>query len=132
MNERTVGGPELFAGALQASGRAEIVGQKTIGDGRLQWVAPLEDGSGLKMTIGLVQFGDNAHLDGFGIQPDGVVSNENLEMQRVYEKFVPMNRIQNSSVWMKNKDVLGAQQRLNYLGYTTKENSYLIEILNLH
>ena len=124
VNERTVGGPELFAGALQANGRAEIIGQKTIGDGRLQWVAPLEDGSGLKMTIGLVQFGNNAYLDGFGIQPDGVVNNENLEMQRVYERFVPMNLIQNSTVWMKNKDVLGAQQRLSYLGYATKENSY--------
>lgn len=123
-NERSVGGSEIFSSALQKNAYAVVVGQPTMGDGGLQWITPLDDGSGVKLTIGQVLTADAYSFDDMGVQPTHVVANENHEIERIYTRFAAMNSIRDSIVGMKDEDTLGAQQRLNYLGYTVKESGY--------
>jgi carboxyl-terminal processing protease len=42
---------EILDGALQDDNRATLVGTRTFGKGLVQAVQPLEDGSGIKVTI---------------------------------------------------------------------------------
>lgn len=50
VNHGTASGAELVAGALQDSGRANIIGQRTYGKGTVQQIFPLSDGSSLHVT----------------------------------------------------------------------------------
>jgi carboxyl-terminal processing protease len=51
INENSAASSEIFAGALQDNKRALVLGTKSFGNGSLQTVETLRDGSGLKLTI---------------------------------------------------------------------------------
>lgn len=123
-NERSVGSSEIFTGSIKEFPNVAVVGKQTFGDGRLQWIVPLQDGSGVKLTIGMIFTSNMKQIDSIGIHPTYLVENKNSEIERVLNVFSPMNSIRHSVIGMKDKDTLGAQERLNYLGYTTEESGY--------
>lgn len=73
INERSASASEIFAGAMQDYGVAEIVGTQSFGKGIVQSIIPLSDGSAVKMTIAdyYTPLGRNIH--GVGITPDIIV-----------------------------------------------------------
>lgn len=73
INGNSASASEVFAGALQDYGRAEIIGTQSYGKGVVQNIIPLTDGSGLKLTIASYFTPLGRNLDGTGIEPDQVV-----------------------------------------------------------
>ena len=66
---------EIVAGALQATGRADLVGSPTYGKGSVQQIFLFEDGAGLKLTVArYVLPGGRMIPDGEGLVPDVVAS----------------------------------------------------------
>ncbi len=65
---------EIFAGAMQDRGRAQLVGQKTFGKGTMQEWAQLSDGmGGFRLTIAKWLTPDGHWVHQKGIEPDVVV-----------------------------------------------------------
>jgi carboxyl-terminal processing protease len=69
----TASGAEVIAGALQARGRAVLVGEKTYGKGAVQNVYDLSDGSSLHVTVAKLFTPDHRLIDGNGLEPDETV-----------------------------------------------------------
>jgi len=70
VNGNSASGSEAMAGALQAQGRAHIAGMTTFGKGSMNVLYPLEDGSGLYLTIARWITPDGRMIEGTGIVPD--------------------------------------------------------------
>lgn len=64
---------EIFAGAVQDTGRGVIIGEKTFGKGSVQTVIPLKDGGALVMTTAKYLTPKNRSLSKVGVKPDIVV-----------------------------------------------------------
>lgn len=73
VNQGSASASEIFAGAVQDTGRGVIVGQKTFGKGSVQTVIPLKDGSALIMTTAKYLTPKNRSLSKVGVKPDVVV-----------------------------------------------------------
>ena len=73
VNGNSASASEIFAGALQDTDKAEIVGTTTFGKGIVQSVIPLSDGTAVKLTIAkyFTPSGNDIHEK--GIEPDYVV-----------------------------------------------------------
>jgi carboxyl-terminal processing protease len=65
---------EILSGALQDDKRAILVGTQTFGKGLVQSVRPLEDGSGLAVTIARYHTPSGRDINKRGIEPDVKVS----------------------------------------------------------
>mmetsp|Transcript_32503 Transcript_32503/g.62453 ORF Transcript_32503/g.62453 Transcript_32503/m.62453 type:complete len:508 (+) Transcript_32503:305-1828(+) len=74
VNEGTASASEIVAGALLDNGRAQVLGSKTYGKGRIQSVFDLKDGSGLFVTVAMYQTPNNNIIDKVGITPDHACS----------------------------------------------------------
>lgn len=61
---------EILAGALQDNNRAVLIGTKTFGKGLVQSVHPLEDGSGLAVTVAKYFTPNGRDINKKGIEPD--------------------------------------------------------------
>lgn len=61
---------EILAGALQDTGAATLVGNKSFGKGSVQIVLPLLAGDAVKMTIAKYYTPSGRSIDGTGIEPD--------------------------------------------------------------
>ena len=61
---------EVLAGALQDNHRAKIVGTRTFGKGLIQSLHPLEDGSGLAVTIAKYETPNHHDINRVGLTPD--------------------------------------------------------------
>jgi carboxyl-terminal processing protease len=66
----TASSAELFAGALQQSGGARVIGKRTHGKWNVQKVVELKNGWALKYTIGVFKSPRGELLDGKGLEPD--------------------------------------------------------------
>jgi carboxyl-terminal processing protease len=64
---------EILSGALQDDKRATVIGTQTFGKGLVQSVRPLEDGSGLAVTIAKYLTPSGRDINKQGISPDVVV-----------------------------------------------------------
>lgn len=69
-NYYTAGAIEGFVGAIKDLGRGKIVGEKTVGNGTVQELVELEDGSGLSVTTGIIVTPKGIQIKGNGIEPD--------------------------------------------------------------
>ncbi|MGF1601869.1 MAG: carboxyl-terminal processing protease CtpC [Thermosynechococcaceae cyanobacterium] len=82
---------EILAGALQDNKRAVLVGEKTFGKGLVQSVHPLEDGSGLAVTIAKYLTPSGRDINKRGIEPDiKVILTEKQLEARTREKFATL------------------------------------------
>ena len=85
VNSNTSGAAELFACDLRDFGLARIVGVKTAGNGTMQKVFKLNDGSAVALTVAKILPYKSNSFNGVGLEPDFVVElsaeqNERLEM----------------------------------------------------
>lgn len=124
VNQWSASASEIFAGSLQDIGRAKIVGVNSYGKGTVQHTIPLLDGSGIKMTVAQYLTGGKKEINGIGVKPDYVIENLSYELERINKEFAPMITVKDSIKGAKDLDVLGAQQRLNYMGYSVREDGY--------
>ena len=70
VNENSASAAELFTGALQDYGVAEVVGTVTYGKGVVQSIFSLPDGSGMKFTTETYYTPKGRDINGVGIIPD--------------------------------------------------------------
>jgi carboxyl-terminal processing protease len=79
VNGNSASASEILAGALKDHKKGILIGTKTFGKGLVQEVVPLEDGSGLKVTVAKYFTPSGVCIQDIGIKPD-------LEVQ-VPEKY---------------------------------------------
>ena len=73
VNGNSASASEIFSGALQDYGLAEIIGTQTFGKGIVQSMWKLSDGSAIKMTVENYYTPNGRCIHGTGITPDEVV-----------------------------------------------------------
>lgn len=83
VNQGTASASEILAGALQDSGRAILVGERTFGKGLIQSLFKLSDGSGMAVTVAKYETPNHHDIHQRGIQPDRVVPLPPLPRQRL-------------------------------------------------
>ncbi|MEH1856106.1 MAG: S41 family peptidase [Nostoc sp.] len=77
---------EILSGALQDDHRARLVGTRTFGKGLVQAVEPLEDGSGLKLTIAKYYTPKGRDINHIGIEPDITVELTEAQQKALLQK----------------------------------------------
>lgn len=86
VNENTAGMGELFAAAVRDFKGGSIVGSQTKGEGSVQEMMELEDGSAVLLTIGKYRTAKSDYFDGTGLNPDYVIKgSENDDIDQQYE-----------------------------------------------
>lgn len=75
---------EILSGALQDNKRATLVGTQTFGKGLVQSVRPLEDGSGLAVTIAKYHTPNDRDINKHGIDPDVKVDLTDTQRQDLW------------------------------------------------
>jgi carboxyl-terminal processing protease len=74
VNEQTVAGAEIVAGALQDHKRAIVVGRNTFGRGTIQTIIPLPGYGAMKLTTGHFSTPSGNKINGIGITPDVILA----------------------------------------------------------
>ncbi len=88
VDRNTASASEILASALQESGTALIVGEKTYGKGVIQNVYRLSDGSFLKLTTNTYLSREYNEINGIGINPDVIVDlTKSVDYEMIYELF---------------------------------------------
>lgn len=70
VNSNTSGAAELFACDLRDFGLAQLVGDKTAGNGTMQKIFELDDGSAVALTVAKILPYKSESYNGVGIEPD--------------------------------------------------------------
>ena len=70
VNSGTSGAAELFACDLRDFGMAQLVGTKTTGNGTMQKIFELSDGSAISLTVAKIVPYKSESFNGIGIEPD--------------------------------------------------------------
>lgn len=70
LNAGSASASELVAGALQARGRAVVIGEVSFGKGSVQQISGLSNGGGLRVTVSRFYAPDGTTIDKVGIDPD--------------------------------------------------------------
>lgn len=70
VNGSSASAAEILAGAIQDTGRGELIGTTTFGKGLVQRLFTLPDGSGLNVTIQKYYTPNGTSIHGVGITPD--------------------------------------------------------------
>jgi carboxyl-terminal processing protease len=87
VNHGTASASEILAGALQDTGRAKLIGERTFGKGAIQSLFDLSDGSGLAVTIATYETPSHRNINKVGIEPDQVIPPENVPL----DGAIPLN-----------------------------------------
>ena len=77
---------EILSGALQDNKRAVLVGSQTFGKGLVQSVRPLEDGSGLAVTIAKYVTPNGTDINKHGVDPDVTVDLSDAQREELWLK----------------------------------------------
>lgn len=96
IDENSASASEILAGALQDTGAATLVGNKSFGKGSVQIVLPLLAGDAVKMTIAKYYTPSGRSIDGTGIEPDvkvelnaaGGIDNQLLKAIEIMEEKI--------------------------------------------
>lgn len=97
INERTEGTGEFVAGSLRQKANALLIGEQTMGEGRIYSYIELPEGEGIKLVTGYFTLPGNHEIHGRGIQPAVVVPGDlryapnlirpnDLQMRRALEE----------------------------------------------
>ena len=89
VNGGSASASEIVAGALQDHKRALILGSPTFGKGSVQSIyGPLEDGSGLRLTVALYYTPNGHNIQAKGIVPDVRVEEDEWEYKSPSKRVV--------------------------------------------
>ncbi len=84
VNGETKGEAELMAGVLQEFSKTTVIGEKTVGKGKMQDFVPLkEDNSALLLTVGEISLIRGGSIEGVGITPNTVVPMTAYKAKRI-------------------------------------------------
>ncbi|QLE55132.1 carboxyl-terminal processing protease CtpC [Nostoc sp. TCL26-01] len=100
---------EILSGALQDNKRAVIVGTQTFGKGLVQSVRPLDDGSGLAVTIAKYLTPNDRDINKHGIDPDVKVELTDAQRQTLWLREREKLATQADPQFAKAVEVLGKQ-----------------------
>lgn len=89
INGGSASASEIVAGCLQDHKRAHLLGTQSFGKGSVQNVIPLDDGSGIKITVALYYTPLGRQIQGAGIVPDEVVRGPNDPAAMLKERDLP-------------------------------------------
>lgn len=95
VNKGSASASEILSGAMQDNKRAVLVGSQTFGKGLVQSVRPLDDGSGVAVTIAKYFTPDGRDINKHGIDPDVKVE---------------LTEKQEQDLWLRDRDKLGTLQ----------------------
>ncbi|NLW50112.1 MAG: S41 family peptidase [Candidatus Brocadiaceae bacterium] len=114
VDEGTASAAEIVAGALQAHGRATVVGTGTVGKGAVNTVIRLPDGAGLVLTVTRYMLAGGRAVDGVGITPDVLVGEmpalpEGLEAAQVRAWVIEHRKSAREAQMRKALEVIGAK-----------------------
>lgn len=84
VNKGSASASEILSGALQDNKRALLVGTQTFGKGLVQSVRPLEDGSGLAVTIARYHTPSGRDINKHGIDPDVPVNLTDKQLEDLW------------------------------------------------
>lgn len=73
VNEGSASASEILSGAIKDTGSGVLVGTKTFGKGIVQRIKPLQDGTGLKITVSEYFTPNGINIHGIGIEPDVII-----------------------------------------------------------
>lgn len=99
VNENTASASELFAGAMQDSGKAVLVGTNTFGKGIVQSFIDFEDGSAVKLTTSKYYTPKGRNIHEKGLKPDIEIK---LDLATIGKK-TPDNQMQKAIDYLKEK-----------------------------
>jgi carboxyl-terminal processing protease len=116
VNEGSASASEIFAGAVQDTGAGVLVGTRTFGKGTVQTVLPLKNGGNIKLTIAKYLTPKERKIDGVGLTPDIVVEDQHPG-DKYSGELAPIKGDRKPSLNVVGLDVLGAEQRLDVMGY---------------
>lgn len=85
VNQGTASAGEILAGALQAAGRAKIVGTQSFGKGSVQEVEDLPNGAGLHITTSKWLLANDVWINGVGLTPDIKVEEDDKQLMKAIE-----------------------------------------------
>lgn len=100
---------EILSGALQDNKRATLVGTQTFGKGLVQSVRPLEDGSGLAVTIAKYHTPSGKDINKHGIDPDVKVDLTDAQRQDLWLRERDKLATLEDPQFAKAVEVLGKQ-----------------------
>jgi carboxyl-terminal processing protease len=100
---------EILSGALQDNKRATLVGTQTFGKGLVQSVRPLEDGSGLAVTIAKYHTPSGRDINKHGIDPDVKVDLTDAQKQDLWLRERDKLATAEDPQFAKAVEVLGKQ-----------------------
>jgi len=87
INKGTASGAEILAGVLRVHLGAELVGETTFGKGVVQEIFPLSHGGGVIFTVSKYRLPDGTDLNGKGLEPDILVSEEEEQIKKAEEEL---------------------------------------------
>lgn len=109
VNGFTASASEIVSGALQDTGRAVLVGNRTFGKGLVQALVPLRDGSALSLTTSKYQTPSGRDIHTEGIAPDVEIDIVPPDFDPETDEFVPIETFADDRQFMRAVQVLMEQ-----------------------